>query len=125
MAYESARRTSPCLRFLDIENPSAPRHPMFKEKASGLPVKLTRKKNSPSKRKATGKRTGGRQTSKTPTRVMEFQFQSDQRREKERAVTSGSTTDSRSSMSENLAPSPKRASQKATPESKQHQSKQL
>ena len=60
VAYKSARRTGPCLRFLDIENSSAPRHPMFKEDAIGLPVKLTRKEqqNCPSKRTATGKRTG-------------------------------------------------------------------
>ena len=30
VAYKSARRTGPGLRFLDIENPSAQRHPMFK-----------------------------------------------------------------------------------------------
>ena len=70
-----------------------------------------------------GKRTGGRPTPKTPTRGMEFQ--TDQRGEKESAATSGSTTVSGSSTSENLAPTPKRVNQKATPESKQHQSKQL
>ena len=97
---------------------------MFKEDASGLPVKLPRKEqNSPSKLKATGKRTGGRPTPKTPTREMEFQ--SDQRREKEPVATSGSTTDSGSFTSKKLAPSLKRVNQKASPESKQHQSKQL
>ena len=54
-----------------------------------------------------------------------MEFQSDLRREKESADTSGSTTDSGSSTSENLAPSPKRANQNATPESKQQQSKQV
>ena len=87
-------------------------------------MKLTRKEqNSPSKRKAKGKRIGERPTPKTRTRGMEFQ--SDQRREKERAATSGSTTDSGSSTSESLALPPKRVNQKATPESKQYQSKQL
>ena len=121
VVYKSARRTGPCLRFLDIENPSAPRNPMFKEDASGLTVKLTRKEqeNSPSKRKATVKRTGGRPAPRTPTRGLEFQ--SDQRREKEGAATSRSGTDSRSSTSENLALSSKRINQKATPEAKQKQ----
>ena len=41
--YKSAWRTGPCLRFLDIENPNAPRHHVFKEDTSGLPVKITRK----------------------------------------------------------------------------------
>ena len=125
MAYKSARRTGPGLRFLDIENPSAQRHPMFKEDASGLPVKLTQKEqqNSPSKLKATGKRTGGRPIPKTLIRGIEFQ--SDQRQEKERAAIFGSTTNSGSSTSKNLAPSPMRVNQKATPGSKQHQSKQL
>ena len=96
---------------------------MFKEDASGLAVRLTRKEqqSSPTKRKATGKRTGGRPTPKTPTRGMEFQ--SKKRREKESAATSGSTTDSGSSTSENLAPSTKRVNQKTTREAKQHQSK--
>ena len=58
-----------------------------------------------------------------PTRGMEFQ--SDQRREKESAVTSGSATYSGLSTSEILAPSPKRINQKTTPEaqSKQHPTK--
>ena len=54
-----------------------------------------------------------------------MEFQSDLRREKENADTSGSTTESGSSSSENLAPSPKRVNQNATPESKQQQSKQV
>ena len=57
--------------FLDIENPQAPQHPMFKEDTrTGLPIKLTGQEkaalstsqSSPTKRKAngaTGKRTGG------------------------------------------------------------------
>ena len=70
VSYKSARRSGPCLRFLDIENPTAHQHPMFKEdERTGLPKKLTQKErmltqgktDSPTKRKAksTGKRTGG------------------------------------------------------------------
>ena len=50
-----------------------------------------------------------------------MEFQSDQRREKEGAPTSGSANDSGSSTSQSLAPSPKRINQKATPEAKQKQ----
>ena len=50
-----------------------------------------------------------------------MEFQSDQRREKESAATSGSSTFSGSSTSENLAPSPKRIIIKATPKAKQKQ----
>ena len=50
-----------------------------------------------------GTRTGGQPIPKTLIRGIEFQ--SDQRQEKERAATFGSTTDSGSSTSENLAPS--------------------
>ena len=72
VAYKSARRTRPCLHFVDIENPQTPQHPMFKEDTrTGLPIKLTGQENaaqsksqsSPTKRKAnkaTGKRTGGK-----------------------------------------------------------------
>ena len=70
VAYKSARRSGPCLRFLDIENPTAPKHPMFKEdEKTGLPKKLTQKErmhvlgksDSPAERKtkATGKQDGG------------------------------------------------------------------
>ena len=68
VAYKSARRTGPCLRFLDINDPEAPQHPMFKEDTrTGLPVKLTTQeksqnqgtsKASPTRRKAFEKRTG-------------------------------------------------------------------
>ena len=70
VAYKSARISGPCLRFLDIEDPNAPQHAMFKEDTTtGLPKKLTRKKqetssqgqqsgpSSPTKRRATRKRT--------------------------------------------------------------------
>ena len=72
VAYKSARRTGQCLRFLDIEDPQAPQHPMFKEDTrTGLPIKLTGQEkaalstsqSSPTRRKAnkaTGKRTGGK-----------------------------------------------------------------
>ena len=94
---------------------------MFKEDASGLAVKLVRRKqqDSLSKRKATGKKTRGRPAQKTPTRGMELQ--SDQKREKNSAATSGSATDLGSSRSENLASSSKRNNQKATPEAKKNQ----
>ena len=103
-----------------MKNSSAPRHPRFKEDASGLPVKLTRKeqRNIPSKRKATEKRTGGRLAPRTPTRGMEFQSETRQ----EESTTSLSSNYSGSSTSENIAPSPKRLSKKKTPEnSKQKQ----
>ena len=84
VAYESTRRSGPCLRFLDIENPTAPQHPMFKEdEKTGLPKKLTQKErmltqgksDSPTKRKAksTGKRIGGRPTRKLQTNGISLQ----------------------------------------------------
>ena len=46
VAYNSARISGPCLRFLDIEDPNVPQHAMFKEDTTtDLPKKLTRKKN--------------------------------------------------------------------------------
>ena len=81
---------------------------MFKEDASGLPVKMTREEQqSPAIRKATGKRTGGRPAPRTPTRGMEFQ--SETRREE--SGTSISSNDSGSSTSEKIAPSPKKDKQ--------------
>ena len=114
VAYKSARRIRPCLRCLDIENPSATRHTMFKEDASGLPVNLTRKEEqtSPPKRKPTGKRTGGRPAPRTPTRGMKLQ--SETRREE--SATSLSSNDLGSSTLENIAPSPKRINKKKTPD---------
>ena len=86
VANKSARRSGPCLRFLDIEQPNAPQHPMFKEDTvTGLLKRLTRKEqaagqqsnqSSPNKRrtKPTGKRTGGHPTHKTQrTRGMSLQ----------------------------------------------------
>ena len=64
VAYKSARRSGLCLRFLDIEDPTAPQHKMLKEDMeTGLRRKLTRRKqasdkeqnsgqNSPTKRRA-------------------------------------------------------------------------
>ena len=68
VAYKSARRSGVCLRFLDIQDPTAPQHAMFHEdENTGLAKKLTKKEqssaqNSPTKRrvKPMGKRTGGR-----------------------------------------------------------------
>ena len=69
-----ARRSGPCLRFLDMEQPNAPQHPMLKQKeATGLPKRLTRKEqatgqqSSPTKGRAepTEKRTVRRPTHKT------------------------------------------------------------
>ena len=82
VAYKCARRSGPCLRFLDIENPNLPQHAMFKEdETTGLTVKQMKKQtlrqqtSSPTKRKAkaTGKRTGERPTIKLQTRVMSLQ----------------------------------------------------
>ena len=76
VAYKSARRTGPCLRFLDIKNPQTPQHPMFKEDTrTGLPIKLTgqekallsKSQSSHTKRKATEKRTGGKPVRKLKT----------------------------------------------------------
>ena len=84
----SARRTGPCLRFLDIENPQAPQNPMFKEDTrTGLPIKvsgqekaaLSKSQSSPIRRKATGKRTGGKPTRKLQTpRGMSRQTETEQ-----------------------------------------------
>ena len=38
VAYKSARRSGPCLRFFDTKQPNAQQHPMFKDDAAtGLP----------------------------------------------------------------------------------------
>ena len=44
VAYKSAKRTGPVLRFLDIEEPNAPRQPVFKDEQTGLPKRSSRKK---------------------------------------------------------------------------------
>ena len=50
VAYKFARRSGPCLRFLDIENPTAPHHPVFGEdKITGSPVKLFRQEKMTSR----------------------------------------------------------------------------
>ena len=78
VAYKSARRTGPCLRFLDIIGPQAPQHPLFKEDTTmGLPIKLliqeqsaqsqSTSKVSPTKRKATRKLTGRKPVRKLQT----------------------------------------------------------
>ena len=77
VAYKSAQRSGPRLRFLEIENPNAPQHEVFKtDEITGLSVKQTKKQklatqtSSPTKRKAkaTGKRTGGRPAQKLQTK---------------------------------------------------------
>ena len=46
-AYKSARRTGHCLRFLDIENPISPQHPMLRQdEQTELPIKLTKQKKA-------------------------------------------------------------------------------
>ena len=78
------------LTFLDIEDPQAPQYPMFKEDTTtGLPTKLTMQeksaqsqgtsKVSPTKRKAIGERTGGKQVRKLQTpRGMSLQTEIEQ-----------------------------------------------
>ena len=70
-AYKSARKTGPCLHFLDIEQPNAPQHELFREdEKTGLPKKLSQKEHQAKKdakakirRQATpqtGKQMGGK-----------------------------------------------------------------
>ena len=126
VAYNSARRSGPCLRFLDIENPNAPQHAMFKEdEFTGLPVKQTKKQlkqqtSSPTKRKAkaTGKRTAGRPPTKPQTRGMTLQTDVNVEKGKtalENSESSHSDDNQSTTSSEDVEPSPKRQNQKATP----------
>ena len=130
VAYKSARRSGPCLRFLDIENPTAPQHPMFREdKKTGLPKKLTQKErkpvqgksDSPAKRKtkATGKRTDGRPTRKLQTSGMSLQVEipGGNSQANETATPSfdkHEEDDQSSDSSEDIDPSPKRQNKKQT-----------
>ena len=121
VAYKSGRRTGPCLRFLEINDPQAPQHPMFKkDTTTGLPVKLTiqektaqsqgTSKVSPTKRKALGNRTGGKPTRKLQTpRGMGLQTEIEQTNNAEKDDGSSYTSE------ENNSPSPKRQNQKKTP----------
>ena len=122
VAYISARRTGPCLRFLDIKDPQAPQHVMFKEDTTtGLPTKLTMQKKSAqsqgtskvslTKRKAIGKRTGGKPVRKLQTpRGMSLQT------EIEQIYNNAEKEDESSSASEETTSlSPKRQNQKNTP----------
>ena len=124
VAYKSARRSGPCLRFLDIENPTAHQHPMFKEdEKTGLSMKLTRQQkmtsqahqNSPPKRKAktTGTRTGGRPTHKLQTSGMRLQTDdqieeptADTKTREKPALSNSDNDDQSSTSSEYIAPSP-------------------
>ena len=135
VGYKSARRSRPSLRFLDIENPTAPRHPMFRQdETTGLPKKLTRKektlgqgkKDSSTKRKArtTLKRTGGRPTRKLQTSGMSLQTEipagtSNTDNTIPQPATSDNDDhdddDQSSASSEDTAPSPKRQNKKRTP----------
>ena len=119
--------------FLDIVNPTAPQHPMFREdETTGLPVKVTRQKkttsqahqSSPTKRKAKskGKPTGGRPIHKLQTtRGMSLQTynkveKSTNNNTRDKSTTRLSDNDEQSStFSEDIAPSPKRRNQKRTP----------
>ena len=134
VAYKSARRSGPCLRFLDIENPNAPQHAMFKEdKTSGLPVNQTKKQlrqqtSSPTKRnaKATGKRTGGRPPTKPQTRGMTLQTDvtvEKGKRALEKSESRHSDDNQSTTSSEDVAPSPKRQNQKGTPPTSEPQRK--
>ena len=121
VGYKSRRRTGPCLRFLDIGNPQAPQHPMFKEDTrTGLPIKLTgqekaalsKSRSSPTKRKATGKRTGGKPVRKLQTpRGLSLQTET----EHETNKSPEKDDDSSSTSEEPISPSPKRQNQKNTP----------
>ena len=133
VAYKSAWRTGPCLRFLDIESPNAPQYAMFEEdQNTGLPVQITKKQSrqqtsSPTKRmaKATGKRTGGRPLAKSQTRGMTLQTEVPKQKATTTTTTTTTTTLENSSShsddnhsttsSEDIAPSPKRQNKKGTP----------
>ena len=132
VAYKSARRSGSCLRFLDIENPTAPHHPKFKQiETTGLPRKLTQKEKvtgqanqtGPTKRKAraTGKRTGGRPIHKLKTSGMRLQTDIPAGTSKEdtniqQPAPSYSDNDDQSSVSsEDIALSLERQIQKRTP----------
>ena len=125
VACKSARRTGPCLSFIDIKNPDAPQHPMFKEDSrTGLPIKLRKQdkaaqinnQNSPIKRKANkakGKRAVGKPIRKLQTpRGMSLQTEIE---EEKNTNKSPENDDDSSSSSEDISPSPKRLNQKQTP----------
>ena len=135
VAYKPARRSGPCLRFLDIENPTASLHPMFRQdETTGLPRKLTQKEkvsgkaktDSPTKQKAsaTGKRTGGRPTQKLQTSGMRLQTDILAKTSNNDSIiqqpvesdNDDQDNDDKSSVSsEDIAPSPKRQHKKRTP----------
>ena len=108
-AYKSARRTGPCLRFLNLNDPQAPKHPMFKEDTTTrLPVKLIiqektaqsqgTSKVSPTKRKALGKRTGEKPTRKMQTpRGMSLQTEMEQTNNAEKEDDLSSTSEENTS----------------------------
>ena len=108
VAYKSARRTGPCLLFLDINNPNAPQHAISEEdKNTGLPVKQkkkptpTQQTSSPAKRKAkpTGKRTGGRPATKTQNRGMTLETETVTGNEKTNVELQPSQDDNKSTTS--------------------------
>ena len=135
VSYKSARRSGPCLRFLGIENPTAPQHPMFRQdEKTGLPKNLTQeekmlgqgKTDSPTKWKArtTGKRTGGRPTRKLQTSGVSSQTEipagtSNPDNTTPQPATSDNDDqnddDQSSASSEDIAQSPKRQNKKRTP----------
>ena len=130
VAYKLVRRSESCLRFLDIEDPTAPQHSMFREgEQTGLTTKLTEKEQttlqehsnkqtSPTKRRSEPmrKRTSGRPCDKP----REMSLSSLEKSAKTQAPTKETNTlsdteSNKSSNSELAEPSPKRANQKKTP----------
>ena len=130
VAYKSARRSGPCLCFLDIEDPTAPQHSIFREdEETELTRKLTRKEqttlkeqsniqNSPTKRrrKPTGMRTGGRPSDK-PRGMIPSSLEKITKTQAPttETITHSDTESNKSSNSEAAEPSPKRINQKKTP----------
>ena len=104
--YKSARRSGPCLRFLDIENPNAPQHAIGRE--HGLASE-------------TGKRTGGRPTQKLQTarglslQTYDILEKKTVNNEPEKTESSHSDNGRSTTSSEDVAPSPKRQNQKSAP----------
>ena len=127
VAYKSTRRSGPCLRFLDIEDPTATQHSIFREdEETGLIRKLTRKEqttlkaqsiiqNNPTKRrgKPTGERTAERPCDKPRGMSLSCleKITKTQARTTE-TITHSDTGSNKSSNSEAAEPSAKRINQK-------------
>ena len=119
VAYKSARITGPSLSFLDINDPQAPQDPMFKEDTiTKIPVKLSSQekaqgqstsKTIPAKRKALGKRTGGK-----PTRNLQTSRGMSLQTETEKTTDPQKQDDLSSTSEENNSSPPKRRNQTIT-----------